>query len=197
MKVYLFISISVFFLLGCTPSTLLMSEDKKLILKHKNISTLIAQETVSIEQEYYKNIELTKYTLKQGVNTLFFESVVVDMNWEFYYGPITTLKYIFDGTSANIIYKDSSMSLLQLSISKHSYVNIMAESSGFNEMTYVYGFSDETFKKLCKDVVNKDIQLKYEKKSLENPDKPLTKWSTLMLFFQALIKPDVRHGFSF
>jgi hypothetical protein len=114
------------------------------------------------------------------------------MDWEFFYGPIATLAYIFDGSDTQIIYKDSSLSLLQLKVTKGTYINIMMDSTYDDNYTYVYGFSNARFKKLCKELVNQDIDLKHEAKVFNNQSQHMSTWSTLMLFLEPLLAPEVR-----
>ena len=194
MRVFFFLFSALLFS-ACTSSSLLVSPHNTLDLQHKNTSVKIASSVLEKQVQSYENIEIAQYKLKRDESVLFYEHVTTDINWEFRYGSVYNLKYIFDGTKANIVYKDSQVTFLQLKISNETYINIFAESSGFKDFSYVYGFSNEAFSVLIDQVsqTEKNAQsLIYNVPAFDDKSTPMSKWSVIKLLLSPFLKPDVR-----
>ena len=201
MKIFLFgVFISLLFS-ACTSSSLVVSPGNELVLGYEAKKIHIAKGIVEKKSQWFKNIDIEQYKFQGTQGTLFYEHLYTDINWEFKYGAITTLKYIFDGTKANILYKDSAISCMQLQISKTQHINILTESSSFDMMSYVYGFSDKEFLQLVSSMQKDEtvVVLNQHTKAvkLENSLKHLSKWSVRMLLLQPLLKPVARRGTGF
>ncbi|MBC8237245.1 MAG: hypothetical protein H8E76_03355 [Helicobacteraceae bacterium] len=194
MRLFIFIFLAIFFV-ACTPSSLLVSPTNTLDLKHKNSTVKIASNVLEKQEQSYENIKINRYKIKRAQRVLFYEHIQTDINWEFIYGPIYNLKYIFNGTKANIIYQSSNLTFVQLKISKDRYINILAESSGFKDFSYVYGFSNEEFRLVIDQVLNDNEyaeKLMYNVTVLDERMPPLSQWSVIKLLLNPFLKPDVR-----
>jgi len=179
------------FLSACSPSSLKVNSMDELVLKHNSKSYLFANKIQSSKTLSFQNIDVEQKTaIDSNGATLYYEQLLVDINYEFQYGSVTTLKYIFDVSRTNIIYQASNLLVIQLQIEKNQYINLMAETSGMQDMAYIYGFSNE---KLLK-IVNELKADGYEIKNAFHLRKPLTEWSQQKLILQPLIKPMFRRG---
>lgn len=179
------------FISGCTPSSLKVNSMDELILKHNSKSYLFANQIESSKTLSFQNIDVEQKTaIDSNGATLYYEQLLVDINYEFQYGSVTTLKYIFDVSRTNIIYQASNLLLIQLQIEKDQYINLMAETSGTQDMAYIYGFSNEKLLKIANELKADG----YEIKNSFHLRKPLTEWTQEKLILQPLIKPMFRRG---
>ena len=179
------------FLSGCTPSTLKVNSMDELVLKHNSKSYLFANKIDSSKTLSFQKIDVEQKTaIDSSGATLYYEQVLIDIDYEFQYGSVTTLKYIFDVSRTNIIYQASNLLLIQLQIEKDQYINLMAETSGIQDMAYIYGFSNEKLLKIANELKVDG----YEIKNAFHLRKPLTEWTQEKLILQPLIKPMFRRG---
>jgi len=179
------------FVLGCTASSLKVNSMDELELKHNSKSYIFANKAESSKTRSFQKMDVEQKTaVDSNGATLYYEQILVDMEYEFKYGSITTLKYIFDVSKTNIIYQASNLLVIQLQIEKDHYVNLMAETSGMQDMAYVYGFSNEKLLKIANELKVDG----YEIKNAFHLRKPLTEWTQQKLILQPLIKPMFRRG---
>ena len=191
MKNLILLILIALFLSGCTPSSLKVNSMDELVLKHNSKSYLFANKIDSSRTLSFQNIDVEQKTaIDSNGATLYYEQVLVDIDYEFQYGSVTTLKYIFDVSRTNIIYKASNLLLIQLQIEKDQYINLMAETSGMQDMAYIYGFSNEKLLKIANELKVEG----YEIKNAFHLRKPLTEWTQQKLILQPLIKPMFRRG---
>ena len=194
MRLFIFMFLAIFFA-ACTPSSLLISSKNTLDLEYNNTTREIASNISEQKELSYENIKIAQYKIQRNNYVLFYEHIATDINWEFRYGPIYNLKYIFDATHANIIEQSSNVTFLQLKISDNKYINILAESSGFKDFSYVYGFSNEEFSILINEIFHDKKNthaLIYDVVTLDNKSTPMSKWSVIKLLLSPFLKPDVR-----
>ena len=199
MKVFIISIIMSLFFSACTTSSLLVSLESQLEMEYESKKFLIAQEVFKARIQRYNNIEIFQYKLKKDTSILFYEYVEADINWEFIYGPIMTLGYIFNTSRSHILYKDSAISFVQLKISKDKHINILVESSSFSDMGFVYGFSDKEFIHLLEEVQgikNKKALMQSKAVLLQETSSYLSVWSVRMLFFQPLLQLSMRQSLS-
>ncbi|MEN8302779.1 MAG: hypothetical protein ABFQ64_01745 [Campylobacterota bacterium] len=177
--------------LGCAPSSLKVNSVDELVLKHNSKSYLFANKIETNKNLGFQKIDVEQKTaIDSNGAKLYYEQVLVDIDYEFQYGSVTTLKYIFDVSRTNIIYKASNLLVIQLQIEKGHYINLMAETSGMQDMAYVYGFSNEKLLKIANELQADG----YEIKNAFHLKKPLTEWTQEKLILQPLIKPMFRRG---
>jgi len=190
---FLFYMFLIIFFSACTHSSLLVSPANTLDLTHNDSKIEVASNVLEKQEQSYENIEIIQYKIKKDKSVLFYEHIQTDINWELRYGPVFNLKYIFDATKANIVYQSSNVTFVQLKISDDKYINVLAESSGFQDFSYVYGFSNEEFSIVLNQVLHENAQeLIYDVAALDETSIPLSKWSVIKLLLSPFLKPDVR-----
>ncbi|MFT5662598.1 MAG: hypothetical protein ACI9TV_003255, partial [Sulfurimonas sp.] len=191
----------IFAFSGCSTSSLIVLQNNTLHLKHQKMNKIIGLKVLQQDTQWYNNIDIEQYKVQGAVSTLFYEHIYTDINWEFKYGVISTLKYIFDATKATVLYKDSAISCIQLQISNTKHINILTESSSFDMMSYTYGFSDDEFVNLVASIQKDKVAVTLNKDTtalrLDKSLKYLSTWSVNMLLVQPLLKPVARRGTSF
>lgn len=196
MKIYVLAVLSVFFLNACTSSSLNISDTNKLLLHQGDKTLQISGKVLSRELEWYPRLNISKSKIQNDKGILLHEHVTTELNWEFLHGPIATLQYIFNSYDSDIIHMSTNLALLQLRVNKTDYVNMLVEISQTQELSYVYGFSNEEFISLAKNIrldSNHIIpKLKYKGLTFGTDDKPLSTWSVKMLFLEPLLKRVMR-----
>lgn len=191
MKNLILLILIALFISGCTPSSLKVNSMNELVLKHNSKSYLFSNKIEDSKSLGFQNIDVEQKTaIDANGATLYYEQLLVDTNYEFQYGSVTTLKYIFDVSRTNIIYQASNLLLIQLQIEKNHYINLMAETSGTQDMAYIYGFSNEKLLKIANELKADG----YEIKNAFHLRKPLTEWTQEKLILQPLIKPMFKRG---
>jgi len=174
------------FLSACAPSTLTVNPDEELVLEHDSKSYVFSNkvEESKLLSFVYIDVEQKRVVTPSG-EVLFYENFLVDHEYEFKYGSIATLKFIFDVNKTNIIYKTGNLLLIQLKINDNEYINLMAETSGIQVLSYVYGFSNKELLAITKELKIDDYKMK-DVVPLKNI---LTDWTQQGLILQPLIEP--------
>ncbi len=198
MKTYILFIIGLVFLSGCATSSLKVSDTNELILQHDTKVTMLGTKVLTREHEWYRNLDIYKSKVQNSKGILLYEDVIADINWEFKFGSVTTIKYIFDAYKSDVIYMNSSLLLLQLRVNKTQYVNMLVEKSGTQELSYVYGFSNKEFLQLAKNIIpeNNIFPSKFVHEGIvfSSEIKHLSTWSVKMLLLQPLLQPVMRRG---
>ncbi|MEA3370545.1 MAG: hypothetical protein U9Q40_04330 [Campylobacterota bacterium] len=191
MKNFILMTIITLLISACAPSSLKVNSNNELILQHNSKEYAFPGTIVDSDSLSFQKIDVEQVTLKESNGEKFYyEQVTIDIDYEFQYGSITTLKYIFDVSRTNIIHKSSNILLMQLRVEDDKYINLMAEISATQDMAYIYGFSN---RKLLK-IANELNAQRYEIKNSYELTKPKTEWSQEKLLLQPLIKPMFRRG---
>ncbi len=174
------------FLSACAPSTLKVNSNEELVLEHDSKSYVFSNkvEESKLLSFVYIDVEQKRVVTPSG-EVLFYENFLVDHEYEFKYGSIATLKFIFDVNKTNIIYKTGNLLLIQLKINDNEYINLMAETSGIQVLSYVYGFSNKELEAITKELKIDD----YEMKDVVPVKNILTDWTQQGLILQPLIEP--------
>jgi len=171
---------------ACTPSSLEVASNSEIILHYDSKSYLFSKELKSSEHLGFQKMDIYKNSaLASEGGLLFYEKVTMDLEYEFKYGSVTTLKYIFDVSKTNIVYSSGNILLLQLRLKTGDYINLMAEKSGVQDMSYVYGFSN-------KELLSVASTLKtghYELQNVVRLKGSITEWTQTKLILNPLIKP--------
>ena len=194
MKKIIFALLSVLLLGGCTTSSLLLSEKDKLILNYDADSFVVTNKVVSKESINFKDLLVMQYKLKTGdKGVLFYEDIRTALNFEFNYGGLYTLLYVFnDAQKYEIFYKRNNLKMLQICYDGKNYVNVILQASDTQEYSYVYGFSNEEFMKIYNKIKTDNTKaptLKYKGITFENGSKNITKWNDHLVYFVPLITP--------
>ena len=186
MKKIIILTIIALIFNGCTPSSLDVSSTKEISIKIDSHSYMFSKDIKSVKSLGFQKMDIYQYSaLASDGGLLFCENVTMDLEYEFMHGSVTTLKYIFDVSKTNIIYSSGSTLLIQLRLVSGDYINLLADKSGFQEMQYVYGFSN-------KELLSIASNLKvghYELQNVVRLKGSVTEWTQVKLLLQPLIKP--------
>jgi len=186
MKKIIFTIFIVSIFTACSVSSLAFNSQKKLLLQHNSNSYLLNTKVQEESFLSYQYIDIQRVSLKNEKNIkLFYENITMDINFEFRYSSLQTLKIIFDVNRTNLIYKKSNLLLTQFMLKDGSYINLMAETSGTQDMAYAYGFSNEEFKKIAKELGVKDVAFK----DVVLLRKYISKWNQTKLILEPLVRP--------
>ena len=186
MKNILYMIIIALTFTACTPSSLDIASTKEISIKIDSQPYLFSKDIKSAKRLGFQKMDIYQYSaLSSDGGLLFCENVTMDLEYEFMYGSITTLKYIFDVIKTNIIYSSGSTLLIQLRLVTGDYINLLADKSGFQEMQYVYGFSNQELLSIASNLKAENYELK-EAVRLKGS---ITEWTQTKLILQPLIKP--------
>nr|WP_321265801.1 hypothetical protein [uncultured Sulfurimonas sp.] len=194
MKNLIFILLTLFIFLGCSTSSLNLSKEKELILKYNSSDLKLTNKVLNSNFLNFKNLFVTISKLEDDYGrVLFYEDARTDLNFEFVYGGLYTVMYIFDDRKTyELVYERNNLKFVQLKLKDERYLNIIIQASDSQVFSYVYGFSNEEFIKIINTIKqnNEKIQkLKYKATIFDNLSKSLSKWNDELVFFTPLIAP--------
>ena len=171
---------------SCAVNSLAVTKNQELIFSQGQTSYTISNTLSDTKVLGFRNIEVEQKTAKnQQSGTLFYEKMIVDINYELKYGSAATLKIIFDVSKSNTIYYSAKILFIQLELKNGKYINLVAETSGIQELSYIYGFSNKEFLQMIKTLAP-DAKIA-ELRATQKIDKVQTEWSQEKLFIQPLI----------
>ena len=192
-KIVLFL-ISILLFSGCSSSSLKLNK-KELLFQHNSNTILFSNSIVEHKLLNYKELFINQYKLEdQSGRVLFYEDARTTLEFEFNFSDLYTVMYIFnDAQEYEVIYSKNNLQLLQLKLKSNKYVNILIQASDTQIISYVYGFSNDEFLDLKRELLeNSDeeiTQLKYQGVELSKSQPPLTNWNDKMVYFTPLITP--------
>ncbi|WP_294963874.1 hypothetical protein [Sulfurimonas sp.] len=195
MKIFILILLSLFILSGCSTSSLILNKDKELVLKYSTNDLLLTNKLIDSRFLNFKDLFVTIYKLKnENGRILFYEEAKTELDFEFVYGGLYSVMYIFDDRQEyEVLYKRNNLSLVQLKLKDSSYLNVMIQASDSQVYSYVYGFSNEEFVQIAQMLkINENDklgELKYEALIFSSQSKALSTWTDEMVFFTPLIMP--------
>ncbi len=193
-KSLLFLLISLVFI-GCTHSSLKLNKKEELIFKYNSSDFLLSNSIVENKYLNYKDLYVEQYKLQdRNGRVLFYEEAQTELNFEFNFGGLYTVMYVFDDVQEyEEVYRKKNLRLVQLKLKANRYVNILIQASDTQEISYVYGFSNDEFLKLATKLAenpDKEVkQLKYEGTTLKKSQKVITNWNDKLVYFTPLIRP--------
>jgi len=193
-QILLFLFIGIFFI-GCTTSSLKLNKKEELLFTYNAESFLLSNSITESKLLNYKDLFVEQYKLEdESGRVLFYEDARTALNFEFNFGGLYTVMYIFDDAKEyEEVYRKNNLRLVQLKLKNSQYVNVLIQASDTQVISYVYGFSNHEFlklaKKLVKDSGEEIQQLKYQGVSLSKSQAPLTNWNDKMVYFTPLITP--------
>jgi hypothetical protein len=193
-KLILFILLGVIFV-GCAKSSLELNKKSELLFEYNTQSFLFSNSITEHNFLNYKDLFVEQYKLEnENGRVLFYEEATTELDFEFNFGGLYTVMYIFsDVQEYEELYRDNNLRLVQLKLKDKQYINILIQASDTQFISYVYGFSNAEFIKLAKQLSqesNREIkQLKHQGIILSKSQKPVTNWNAKMVFFTPLITP--------
>ncbi len=195
MKKFILIFLSFFILAGCSTSSLQLNKGEELVLNYGSDNVVLTNEIVTKDFLNFKDLFVTIYTIKDNKQrVLFYEEAQTALDFEFNFGGLYTVMYIFDDAKEyHEVYKKNNLRLVQLKLKDSSYLNVMIHAGDIQLYSYVYGFSNKEFMELAQTLVKKDDTklgtLTHEGIVFDNSSKPLSNWNDTVVFFAPLITP--------
>ncbi|WP_321778103.1 hypothetical protein [Sulfurimonas sp.] len=195
MKNMIMILFTMLMFSGCVTSSLKLGKDEKLILKYSSSDIILTNKVIQSKFLNFKDLFVTIYKLQNEQNRiLFYEEAQTETNFEFQYGGLYTVMYIFDNrVKYEEVYGRNNLRLVQLRLKDKSYLNIMIQASDTQNYSFTYGFSNEEFMKIAKKIKVKedDKLLKLEREGVvfTNESEALSNWNDTLVFFTPLITP--------
>ncbi len=180
---------------GCVTSSLKLNKNEELVLKYNSEKITLTNKIKESRFLNFKDLFVTIYKLQneQG-RILFYEKAQTEQNFEFKYGGLYTVMYVFDDrVKYEEVYRINNLRLVQLRLQDKRYLNVMIQASDTQNYTFTYGFSNEEFM----DIANK-IKVKEEDKILKLEDEGMvftkeskspSNWNDTLVFFTPLITP--------
>lgn len=195
LKGVIFILVMMFFV-GCATSALKVVDSSKLVLEYDSSSYLVASKKLARDDLNFKDLYVKQYKLqtKDG-DILFYEDARTDLNFEFNFGGLYTVLYIFDDAqSYDELCERNNLKMLQIKLKDGNYVNVILQASDTQEYSYVYGFSNEAFMKIYNTLRDKDDEkkvkeLKHKGITFNKSSKNVTNWNDNLVFLTPLITP--------
>ena len=193
-KVILFVLLGILFI-GCTTSSLELNKKEELLFSYDTQSFLLSSSILEHNSLNYKDLFIEQYKLEdENGRVLFYEEAETELDFEFNFGGLYTVMYIFsDAREYTELYKENNLRLVQLKLKDNRSVNILIQANDTQFISYVYGFSNDEFMKLAKQLSlesNREIKrLKHQGIIVSKAQEPVTNWNAQMVFFTPLITP--------
>jgi len=180
--------------MGCSSSSLKMDKRGALLLNYDSKSYLLTHKILEKRLLNFKDLYIEQYKL-EGVNDniLFYEDARTALNFEFNFGGLYTVLYIFnDAQKYEELYKRNNLRMLQIKLKNGSYINVIIQASDTQVYSYIYGFSNEEFMQIYNSLKAKDTKqknLKFKAITFNKSSKNITNWNDNLVFFTPLITP--------
>jgi len=162
------IGIIIFLVTSISKNSIYIDKDE-LLLKTKSkdiyVLGLFVSKDEDASQEY---LSVSKYTFKTNASTkILYEHITIDADRVFNHSLTSNVEFLFDAKDMDVLYKDSdSLVMAQLKLPDNTYINLIAESSNDTDLNIVYGFLNDEFMSLLKEVSKDDtLDLKREAKT--------------------------------
>ncbi|MCD6173853.1 MAG: hypothetical protein J7J96_08745 [Sulfurimonas sp.] len=152
------------------------------------------QNTQDYQLLNFKDLCVKQYKIQNSDGTvLFYEEAQTDMSYEFNFGGLSTLMYVFDDSRKyEEVYTRGNLKFVQIQLKDTSYVNVIIEDNSTQIYTFVYGFSNEEFLKRAEEVKLEGTKLvapKFKAVTFNSSSNSATSWNDLLVFFTPLIMP--------
>jgi len=194
MKNLIFILLNLFIFAGCATSSLKLNKEKELVLKYNSSDLKLTNKVLESKLLNFKDlfVEVSKLKSDDG-RVIFYEQAWTNLSFEFVYGGLYTLMYVFDNRqNYELLYERNNLKLVQLKLKDARYLNVMIQASDAQVLSYAYGFSNYEFTQIANSIKEdgqKIESLKYEALVFEETSKALSNWNDEVVFFTPLIIP--------
>jgi hypothetical protein len=194
MKKIILMILSVFLFVGCSTSSLRLESDGVLNLSYDSNIYPIGSKVLHKDLLNFKDLYVYQYKLEsESGEVVFYEDARTSLNFEFNFGGLYTVLYIFDDAREyEELYQRNNLRMVQIKLKDGSYVNVIIQASDTQEYSYVYGFSNKEFMKIYETLKGKDSEnkvLKYEAITFDKKTKNITNWNDKLVYFTPLITP--------
>ena len=195
MKNLILFFLSIFILAGCSTSSLKLNKADELVLNYSSESQLLTNKVMGSKMLNFKDLFVTIYKLQnEDGRVLFYEDARTALNFEFRYGGLYSVMYIFNNRkNYDLVYKRNNLKMVQFRLKDSKYLNVLIQASDSQVYSFVYGFSNEEFLKIANEIKLKESdklgELKHEGVVFDTESKPLSDWNDKMVYFTPLITP--------
>ena len=176
---------------ACTSSDIQYQPDK-LTLQVANNSVLLDATMVQKKEAYFKTLTIDQKILKlDDGNLVVYEDANTDISYEF--APSTThiIRSIFDTRAIYKVYAKSNMYAFQVTLANGEILNILAQQSESQSLSYVYGMNTKQFNTMLKQLDQSARLAPYTNVLTLHDAKHaiLTRWTVMKVDFLPLVKP--------
>ncbi len=192
----LILTICILFLFsGCSISSLEINKKNELMLKYSSNNIRLTNKILDTKLLNFKDLFVTIYKLQGDDNKiLFYEDARTALNFEFNFGGLYSVMYIFDDSRKFYeVYRRNNLRLVQIKLKDSIYLNVMIQSSDVGIYSYVYGFSNKEFMYIANKVKLKESDvlgvLEHEAITFSLNSKAVSNWNDEMVYFTPLIIP--------
>ncbi|MCK9491704.1 MAG: hypothetical protein M0Q24_06410 [Sulfurimonas sp.] len=194
MRSFILSLLALFTFSGCFTSSLSLNSEKELTLKYNTSELLLSNKIVNSELLNFKDLYVSRYKLQdENGRTIFYEIAKTNLNFEFNFGGVYTVMYIFDDSKKyESVYENNNLSLVQIELKGASYLNVIIQASSSQNYTFAYGFSNAEFLQIANALKgsSKIKELKYDAITFTHSDPINSNWSDEIVFFTPLIIPN-------
>lgn len=191
-KFLLSISMLVIFA-GCAANNMAVMNNNCFVLSVSDNKSILTSEVLESKNLRFSSPLIVEQSiLKNGKNRiLFLEKVSIDYDYMFNLNKLNSIDYIFDAKKVSVLYNNNTVLLVQIKTVHGVTLNILAYSNSIKSLSYIYGFSNDEFEKIAKEII-KDTNtrlplLKNQGKIMKQGDKPFSRWSETKLIVKPFI----------
>ena len=194
MKKIILTVVLVFLFVGCSTSSLKLDENGLLSLNYDSESYLVGKKVLEHTSLNFKDLQVDRYKLQnENGEVLFYEDAQTALNFEFNFGGLYTVLYVFDDASEyEELCQRNNLRMLQVKLKDGRFVNVIIQASDTQVYSYVYGFSNKEFMRIYQTIREKYDEnkvLKYDGVTFDKTSKNITNWNDKLVFFTPLITP--------
>lgn len=187
----LFTSTVILILSGCATSNLTY-KNHQIVLQVDKSSLHVEGTFLKQHKDNFSSLYLTQKVLqlKEG-NLVVYEEARTDMLYEFEPSIIRSIQIIFEAKGMVKVYGKSHLYAYQLIMKDGSILNMIAEQSDSQDLSFVYGMSTTQLNKILKGL-DPDANPAYYKKVILLKDTShaiLSKWDVKKVHFVPLVVP--------
>ena len=195
MKNIILILFVAFVFVGCSTSSLKLSKSYELVLNYSSKNILLSNKQLDSKSLNFKDLFVDIYKMQdESGRVLFYENAHTAIDFEFNFGGLYSVMYIFDDSKKyEEVYRRNNLRLVQLKLKNGEYLNVLIQASDSQVYSYVYGFSNKEFMKIAHSIKLKEDEkiqeLKFKAITLNSSYSALSNWNDKMVFFTPLIIP--------
>lgn len=186
MKSTLLSVFSLFIFVGCVPSSLSVQEQRGIVLEHNKQTFITQAKPLEKKIHRFMHLDVTQIHLQNMQNeTLFYEALEANHDYEFKYATVETLKRVLDVSRSHTLYQSSTLLFIQLQTKEAKWINLIAERSSNQTLSFVYGYTNSAFEALAKEL---SITLQTRHEEIFTPSVSSTHWSQSDMFLNPLVE---------
>ena len=194
MKKIILICLAFVLFVGCSTSSLRLLDSGSLELNYNADSYLLTKKVLKRDSLNFKDLYIDRFKLEdKNGGVLFYENAHTALDFEFNFGGLYTVLYIFDDAQHyEMLCRRNNLRMLQVELKDGNYVNVLLQASDTQVYSYVYGFSNKEFLNIFNAIKKKDdkkIVLKHKAITFDKNSNNITNWNDKLVYFTPLITP--------